>query len=167
MRYTHVVFDIDGTLIESGAAIEEGLQLLCERRLGHRLDDDTLALCLGLPAREALEAIGLPYRSDDLVTIHSEFDDAPFRDNYFADFKIPNFCGGITIHEHLGALHLKDYPDNSLKRLNDYHNFSIYELPDRPVKHSEITWSFEPDIRDPKLLRSVIRRILLPSLSEY
>ena len=114
-----------------------------------------------------LEAIGLPYRSDDLVTIHSEFNDSPFRENYFADFKIPNLCGGITIHEHLGALHLKDYPDNSLKRLNDYHNFSIYELPDRPVKHSEITWSFEPDIRDPKLLRSVIRRILLPSLSEY
>lgn len=72
MRYTHVVFDIDGTLIESGAAIEEGLQLLCEHRLGRRLDKGALALCLGLPAREALEAIGLPY---DQQTIDEWVDD--------------------------------------------------------------------------------------------
>ncbi len=72
MRYTHVVFDIDGTLIESGAAIEEGLQLLCERRLGHRLDEAKRDLCLGLPAKEALEAIGLPY---DQQTIDEWVDD--------------------------------------------------------------------------------------------
>ena len=113
-----------------------------------------------------LESLGLPFRCDDLVRIHTEPGagpgTGPFRENYFADFKIPNLCGGITIHEHLGAFHLEDYPDKSLKRLNDYHNFTIYELPGRQVKHSEITWSFEPDIYDEALLQALIRRILLP-----
>ena len=111
-----------------------------------------------------LESVGMPYRSDDLVEIHSEYGDQPFRENYFADFKIPNLCGGITIHEHLGAMHLKDYPDNSLKRLNDYHNFTVYELPGRPVKHSEFTWSFEYNLLDNNSLRALLHKILLPNL---
>lgn len=113
-----------------------------------------------------LESIGLPYRSDDLVEIHSEYGELPFRDSYFADFKIPNLCGGITIHEHLGAMHKEDYPDNSLKRLNDYHNFTVYELPGRPVKHSEITWSFEYNLLDNNSLHALLRRMLLPNLFE-
>ena len=113
-----------------------------------------------------LESVGLPYRSDDLVEIHTEYGDQPFRESYFADFKIPNLCGGITIHEHLGAMHIKDYPDNSLKRLNDYHNFTVYELSGRPVKHSEFTWSLEYDLLDNNSLRALLRRILLPNLYE-
>ncbi|MBQ9014504.1 MAG: hypothetical protein IJ109_00155 [Firmicutes bacterium] len=111
-----------------------------------------------------LESVGLPFRSDDLVEIHTEYGDQPFRSTYFADFKVPNLCGGITIHEHLGAMHIKDYPDNSLKRLNDYHNFTVYELSGRPVKHSEITWSFEYDLLTEKSLHALLRRMLLPNL---
>ena len=113
-----------------------------------------------------LESVGLPFRTDDLVEIHSEYGVQPFRENYFADFKVPNLCGGITIHEHLGALHLQDYPDNSLKRLNDYHNHVVYELPGRQVKHSEFTWSFEYDLVDTGSMEALLRRMLLPDLYE-
>lgn len=114
----------------------------------------------------ALEAIGVPYRYDDLVRIETEPSGRPsrrpFRDNYFADFKIPNLIGGITIHEHLGAFQMDNYSINALERLNDYHNFTIYELPGRPVRNEEITWSFEGDITNPQLLRKLIRHMLLP-----
>lgn len=111
----------------------------------------------------ALESMGIPYRSDDLVGISSEDRSVgPFRDTYFADFKVPNLNGGITIHEHLGAFHMENYSENALKRLNDYHNHSVYELPNRKVKHNEFTWSFENDVRTSASLTLLIRRMLLP-----
>ena len=111
-----------------------------------------------------LELIGLPYRFDDLVTIYSErTGERPFRDNYFSDFKVPNLLGGITVHEHFGAFQMKNYPDNSLKRLNDYRNFEVRELPSRIVLPEEFTWSLEADLRDPVLFQRIINRMLLPS----
>jgi hypothetical protein len=110
-----------------------------------------------------LENLGIPYRYDDLVDIgKSTYGDKLFRDSYFADFKIPNLNGGITIHEHLGAFDIEKYPDNSLKRLNDYHNSELYELPGRRVRHNEITFSFESDLRDAALFRTMISKMLLP-----
>ena len=112
-----------------------------------------------------LESFGLPYRYDDLVTIHYDpLGDRPFRNSYFADFKVPNLVGGITVHEHLGAFQIERYGENALQRLNDYQNFRIIELPDRPVRHEEITWSFEHDLHDPVLLQKLIQRILLPGV---
>ena len=113
-----------------------------------------------------LEAIGLPYRNDDLVEIIAGPGGArPYRDTYFADFKVPNLNGGITIHEHLGAFQIDGYSTNALKRLNDYHDFSVYELPGRRVEGNEFTWSFEGDLRNQEKIDQVIRRILLPGLS--
>lgn len=110
-----------------------------------------------------LEMIGLPYRFDDLVNIFSErTGERPFRNNYFADFKVPNFLGGITVHEHLGAMHLEKYSDNALKRLNDYRNFKVRELPSRIVKPEEFTWSLEADIHDTVQFQRIINRMLLP-----
>ena len=109
------------------------------------------------------ESIGLPYRSDDVVTIYSgHTSERPFRDTYFADFKTPNLLGGITIHEHFGAFQIEKYPDNALKRLNDYRNFDVYELDYRPVKPEEFTWSLEADLQDSVSFRRLVRRILLP-----
>ena len=113
-----------------------------------------------------LEAIGLPYRNDDLVEIIAGPGGArPYRDTYFADFKVPNLNGGITIHEHLGAFQIDGYSTNALKRLNDYHDFSVYELPGRRVEGNEFTWSFEGDLRNQEKINQVIRRMLLPGLS--
>lgn len=111
-----------------------------------------------------LESVGLPFRTDDLVTIHAGHGRSPFRDTYFADFKIPNLCGGITIHEHLGAFHIDEYSAGAMRRLNDYHNFTIQELPGRPVKHEEITWSFEHDLQSDESMKALLRQILLPTL---
>ena len=112
-----------------------------------------------------LEGLGLPYRSDDLVTIiYDPRGNKPFRDTYFADFKVPNLLGGITVHEHLGAFQMESYSENALKRLNDYHNFTICELSGRPVKTDEFTWSFESDLRSEKMTTRLIRKILLPGI---
>ncbi|MBQ9015731.1 MAG: hypothetical protein IJ109_06375 [Firmicutes bacterium] len=111
----------------------------------------------------SLEQFGLPYRYDDLVTIRSEQSPGrPQRNNYFADFKIPNLLGGITIHEHFGAFQVDHYSDNALQRLNDYRSFSVAELPSRPVRAEEFTWSLEADLHDKQAFRRVLRRILLP-----
>ena len=118
-----------------------------------------------------LELIGLPYRYDDFIEIGTDprakaygAGDAPFRESYFADFKVPNLLGGITVHEHFGAFNIQNYGDSSLKRLNDYHNFGAIEIPGRPVKHSEFTWSFENDVRNAKALDRLIAKMLLPGL---
>ena len=111
----------------------------------------------------ALEQVGLPYRFDDLVVIHNDHrTDRPHRDTYFADFKIPNLIGGITIPAHFGAFQLEQYADNALYRLNDYRSFSVSELPSRTVSPEEFTWSLEADLHDEKVFRRLIQRILLP-----
>lgn len=113
-----------------------------------------------------LELIGWPYRYDDLVVIkYDQWQGRPFRESYFIDFKVPNLSGGITEHEHFGALHIEQYPDNSLKKLNDYHNFEVYELPGQPVRHEEFTWSFEHDLQSQDARGRLIRRMLLPGTS--
>lgn len=117
-----------------------------------------------------IESTGLPYRADDIVLIQSNIhnlsnakpDATPHRDSYFADFKIPNLLGGITVHEHLGAFYIDNYGDNSLKRLNDYHNFTVIEIPGRPVTDREFTWSFASDLANEQTLRALLGRMLLP-----
>lgn len=59
MRYSHVVFDIDGTLIDSTSAILDGLQDHARGILGRELGPDELARGAGLPAAQALAAMGL------------------------------------------------------------------------------------------------------------
>ena len=111
----------------------------------------------------SLEAIGLPYRNDDLVRIITDMDGGePFRDTYFADFKVPNLLGGITVHEHFGAFQVNNYAQNALQRLNDYHNHTVIEIEGRAVARSEFTWSFEGDIRNAKSMKRLMRKLLLP-----
>ena len=132
-------------------------------------------MCMRSGAEAAIgskvESVGLPYRYDDFVEIGTNArakayrsEDVPFRESYFVDFKVPNLLGGITIHEHLGAFHVTNYGDSSLKRLNDYHNFGVMEIPGRPVKHSEFTWSFANDVRNEDTLDQLLARMLLPGL---
>lgn len=116
------------------------------------------------------ERIALPYRYDDLVNIlrNSAANEVtpneprPFRNSYFSDFKVPNLLGGITVHEHFGSFQLEQYSGDALKRMNDYHNFPVVEIPGRPVKSSEFTWSFESDLQDKDALDRLIARLLMP-----
>jgi hypothetical protein len=125
----------------------------------------------GIPVRSlsearlfsGVESFGLPYRYDDIVKIFiGDHGGTPFRDSYFADLKIPNLLWNITINEHLGAFHIEKYPDNSLKRLNDYHNFDIYEIPGQKLRSEEITFSFDSDLKTPFALQKLIMKMLLP-----
>ena len=111
------------------------------------------------------EGYGLPFRYDDFTRIlYDPLGDRPNRDSVYSDFKYPNLCGGITVHEHLGAFQIDRYGDNALMRLNDYHNFEVIELPGRPVTYSEFTWSFESDLWGETRIRKLFRRILLPGV---
>ncbi|MBR0457007.1 MAG: hypothetical protein IJJ01_10100 [Firmicutes bacterium] len=111
----------------------------------------------------SLEAIGWPYRYDDLVMIRGGHGgEMPHRSSYYSDFKVPNVIGGITVHEHFGAFQIDQYSDNALVRLNDYRNFRVYELPNQAVRPEEFTWSLEADLREKSLMRQMIRRMLLP-----
>ena len=107
--------------------------------------------------------MGLPYRYDDLVSIISDGRGLqPYKDNYFADFKVPNLFGGITIHEHFGAFQIDNYADNSLRRLHDYQTFSVVELPGRPLSLDEFTWSFENEVTLQDDLDNIVLKMILP-----
>lgn len=110
----------------------------------------------------SLEEIGVPYRNDDLVKIIADGKGVPNRDSYFADFKVPNFLGGITVHEHFGAFQMDNYADNALQRLEDYRYFTVVEIEGRPVADNEFTWSFESDVSSEESRRKLIRKLLLP-----
>lgn len=60
MRYTAVIFDIDGTLVDSTQAIHDALQMVAVDIRGYRLTPQEMELGLSLPAPQALAAVGLP-----------------------------------------------------------------------------------------------------------
>lgn len=59
MRYRYVVFDVDGTLIDSSRAIGRGLEDVAWEVLGRRLTPAEREAALGLPAPAALDAVGV------------------------------------------------------------------------------------------------------------
>lgn len=60
MRYTAIIFDIDGTLVDSTQAIHDALQMVAVDIRGYRLTPQEMELGLSLPAPQALAAVGLP-----------------------------------------------------------------------------------------------------------
>ena len=59
MRYRYVIFDIDGTLIDSTEAIDLGLREMAREVLGRPLTDAEAERGKGLSAPRALEAMGM------------------------------------------------------------------------------------------------------------
>ncbi|WP_434794778.1 Phosphoglycolate phosphatase [Terrisporobacter petrolearius] len=58
MKYTHIVFDVDGTLIDSEKAVLKSLQKTMEEEgINKSLDD--LKFALGIPGKDALSILGM------------------------------------------------------------------------------------------------------------
>lgn len=66
MRYRYVIFDVDGTLIDSSEAIERGMSDVADAVLGRDLTPQERAAASGLPAGRALEAVGIPATDENV-----------------------------------------------------------------------------------------------------
>lgn len=59
-RYDHIVFDIDGTLIDTKNAVMHGLQdAMCELT-GRKIEIEQLLFSFGIPGEDALRILGMP-----------------------------------------------------------------------------------------------------------
>ncbi len=56
-----IIFDIDGTLIDTEESIIKALQRLLKERLGKDCSDEELSFVLGIPGTTALEKLGLSH----------------------------------------------------------------------------------------------------------
>ena len=59
MTYKHIVFDIDGTLIDTEYAILHSLQKTLEVTLNKKIEISKLTFALGIPGENALEKLGV------------------------------------------------------------------------------------------------------------
>lgn len=81
--YKHIVFDIDGTLVDNEKAILHSLQEVMLKIMGKEFSFEQLTFCLGIPGEDTLERLGVKdvpgtmnlwiealRRYEDMVTIH-------------------------------------------------------------------------------------------------
>ena len=66
MRYSHVVFDIDGTLINSEKAVLKSFQETLITEVGIEKELDELKFALGIPGKDALKILNIESREDIL-----------------------------------------------------------------------------------------------------
>ena len=82
--YKHIVFDIDGTLVDNEKAILHSLQEVLLKTMGKKFSFEQLNFCLGIPGEDTLERLGVEdipgvinlwiealRRCEDMVTIHT------------------------------------------------------------------------------------------------
>lgn len=65
MRYSHIVFDIDNTLIDTTAAVLHSLQKALREVTGEHREVGKLAPVLGIPGLQAFEMLGI--QSPELI----------------------------------------------------------------------------------------------------
>ncbi len=78
MKYTHIVFDIDGTLIDTERAALESLSDTILELTGERREPESLWFAFGPPAHVTIERVGLPMEAG-LRTWYEKFGEA-FKD---------------------------------------------------------------------------------------
>lgn len=66
-KYTHIVFDIDGTLLDTENAVLTSLQEVVEKMQQQKVDTKDLRFALGIPGKSAIHILGI----DDYETAHS------------------------------------------------------------------------------------------------
>ena len=84
MMYKHVVFDIDGTLVDNEKAILHSLQEVLLKTMGKEFSFEQLTFCMGIPGEDTLEQLGVEdvprvmnlwiealRRFENMVTIHN------------------------------------------------------------------------------------------------
>lgn len=59
MKYTHIIFDVDGTLIDTEYAILHSLQDTLKTITGKKPEIDTLTFVLGITGEDALKEMGM------------------------------------------------------------------------------------------------------------
>jgi pyrophosphatase PpaX len=70
MRFSVVLFDLDGTVIDSGAIILASMQHAAKEVLGHAPPDEELMAAVGGPGLEAQMRALAPDRVEELVTVY-------------------------------------------------------------------------------------------------
>lgn len=105
-RYSTVIFDIDGTLIDSSPALSRGFGLLYEERTGHAMPEGLRERATGLAGMEALAAVGLAPTRENLGRwldlMFSHYDDVHVYDGVpglLADLKASGVLLGIVTSE--------------------------------------------------------------------
>ena len=95
MRYTHVVFDIDNTLINTTGAVLHGLQRALRDITGEHWDISRLLPVLGIPGLDAFERLGI-HSHDQIFRIY------PRWEQYEQEYQYPAY-----LYE--GIVHLLDF----------------------------------------------------------
>ena len=70
VRFPVVLFDLDGTVVDSGAIILASMRHATREVLGEEFGDDELMQAVGGPGLEAQMAVFAPERVDELVTVY-------------------------------------------------------------------------------------------------
>ena len=73
MRYSHVVFDIDNTLINTTGAVLHGLQRALRDITGEHWDISRLLPVLGIPGLDAFERLGI-HSPDQIFRIYPRWE---------------------------------------------------------------------------------------------
>lgn len=77
MKYSHVVFDIDGTIIDSEKSVLKSLRKTIFEELNELKDLDELKFALGIPGEDALKKLGVK----NIDSVLKKWDD------YFKEYK--------------------------------------------------------------------------------
>jgi len=59
MRYKHILFDIDGTLVDNESAVINTWQQTLEELLGKHFEKDELGFVLGIPGVTTMQKLGI------------------------------------------------------------------------------------------------------------
>lgn len=71
MNYKHIVFDIDGTLLNTESCILSALQDTLSQRLGRNYSAEELTFALGIPGLTTLGQLGIP-DAEEALTLWQE-----------------------------------------------------------------------------------------------